>query len=95
MDQWFPFILLGGMIVLFYVLLIRPQNKRRKEHAQMTSALSIGDEVILASGIVGEIVSLADQFVYIKVADNVSFPVQRASVQATLPRGTLKGIPDQ
>lgn len=89
----FPLIFLVLMIVVFYFFLIRPQSKRRKEQQQLIAGLSVGDEVITAGGIVGEISSVTDDWVSLKVAENVKIPFQKGSVHATLPRGTLKDLP--
>ena len=83
---------LGGFILIFYFLLIRPQSKRRKEHQALISGLSKGDEVVTAGGIVGQINKVEDDFVKIQVADNMELRVQKSSVGATLPKGTLKTL---
>ena len=91
--DWFTVVFLGLMIAIFYFLLIRPQSKQRKAHQELVSGLSVGDEVLAAGGIVGEITDVSDDWVRLKVANSVEFPVQRSSVHATLPKGTLKEIP--
>ena len=83
---------LGGFILIFYFLLIRPQSKRRKEHQALITGLSKGDEVVTAGGIVGQINKVEDDFVKIQVADNMELRVQKSSVGATLPKGTLKTL---
>ena len=89
--------LLGGLLplvlifVVFYFLLIRPQSKRAKEHKAMVEALSKGDEVVTAGGILGKITDVGDQFVTIEVASGVSLKVQRHTVGAVMPKGTVKG----
>lgn len=47
---WIQFAFLGGFILIFYFLLIRPQSKRRKEHQSLVDGLSKGDEVVTAGG---------------------------------------------
>ena len=85
-------IMLGGFVVIFYFLLIRPQNKRRKEHDALVSGLSKGDEVVTAGGIVGQITKVEDEFVKVQIADGLEMRVQKASVGATLPKGTIKSL---
>ena len=80
------------LFVVFYFLLIRPQSKRRKEHQALITGLSKGDEVVTAGGIVGQINKVEDDFVKIQVADNMELRVQKSSVGATLPKGTLKTL---
>ncbi len=83
---------IGAFILIIYFLMIRPQSKRRKEHQALVSGLSLADEVITAGGIVGRITEVEDNFVKIKVSDGVEIRMQRTSVSATLPKGTLKTL---
>lgn len=82
----FPLILLG----VFYFLMIRPQQKRQKEHVAMVDGLKKGDEVISAGGLGGTITAVGDVFVTVKVANNVEVRIQKQSVASLLPKGTLK-----
>jgi len=79
-----------GLLVLFYFFLIRPQSKRAKEQKAMVDALSKGDEVITQGGILGKITKVADSFVSLEIADNVTITVQKSSVGALMPKGTIK-----
>jgi preprotein translocase subunit YajC len=85
-------IMLGGFVVIFYFLLIRPQNKRRKEHDALVTSLGKGDEVVTAGGIVGQITKVEDEFVKIQVGDGIEMRIQKSSVGATLPKGTIKSL---
>ena len=78
------------MFVAFYFLLIRPQNKRMKEHKAMVAGLAKGDEVVTAGGVLGRISDLNDLYVTVEIADGVNVRVQRQAVQTILPKGTLK-----
>ncbi len=80
------------LIVVFYFLLIRPQSKRAKEHRELVSALGNGDEVVTNGGILGKIIEVKDNFVELEISDNVSIKMQRASIGAVLPKGTIKSI---
>jgi len=91
-GEMFQIFFLVGLFVLFYVIAIRPQRKRQKEHAAMVAALEKGNEVVTSSGILGKITSLEDDFVVLRVADNVELKLQRSYVNAVLPKGTLKKI---
>lgn len=83
---------LGGFILIFYFLLWRPQSKRRKEHQALMSGLAKGDEVVTAGGIVGQVTKVDEDFVKLQVANNIELRVQKSSVGATLPKGTLKSL---
>jgi preprotein translocase subunit YajC len=87
-------VLLVGFVAIFYFLLWRPQSKRRKEHASLMSSLDKGDEVVTAGGIVGLITKVEDDFIRLKVSNNVELRVQKSAVGATLPKGTLKSLDD-
>ena len=89
-DPLLTFLPLVLIFVVFYFLLIRPQQKRQKEHKAMVDALSSGDEVVTAGGVLGKITNVGEQFVSIEVADGVVLKVQRHTVGAVLPKGTLK-----
>src|SRR5690606_11590653 len=87
--QFVPIIL---MFVLLYFLMIRPQMKRAKEHKAMTEALTKGDEVVAAGGVLGRITKVSDNYVTLEVAPNTEVGVQRGAVQTLLPKGTIKGL---
>lgn len=75
---------------LFYFLLIRPQQKRTKEHREMTEKLAKGDEVITQGGMLGRITKLGDTFISLEIADGTEIKIQRGAVSALLPKGTIK-----
>lgn len=85
-------IFLGGFVLIFYFLLWRPQSKRAKEHKALLGGLDKGSEVVTSGGIVGKITKVNDEFVVVKVAENVEFPVQKQAIAAALPKGTIKSI---
>ena len=78
------------IFVVFYFLLIRPQTKRQKEHREMVAALKTGDEVTTAGGLLGKITAVKDNFVQVEVADNVVVTVQKHTISAVMPKGTIK-----
>lgn len=68
------------MFVIFYFLLIRPQQKRQKEHRAMLSRLKKGDKVVTGGGLIGVIDALTDDELVLEVADRVKVRVLRAQV---------------
>src|SRR5690606_22649805 len=88
----FEWLFLGGFLVIFYLMVWRPQAKRAKEHKNLISSLQKGDEVVTSGGIVGKVPSVADDFVVIEVKDKVEPKFQKVPTAATLPKGTLKAI---
>lgn len=88
----FNVIFIGGMFVLFYLILWRPQSKRAKEHKQLVAGLAKGDEVLTSGGLLGKVTKVTDDYVTMQVADGVELCMQKASVAAALPKGTIKSI---
>ena len=87
-----PFIaMMALMFVAMYFLIIRPQQKKQKEHQAMLSKIVAGDEVVTAGGILGRVVEVGEQFLTLEIADNVRIKVQRFQVSSLVPKGTLKG----
>ena len=80
------------MFAIFYFLLIRPQQKKAKEHKNMVEALNKGDEIITNGGLVGKITEVDESFLTCKVADNVEVKVQRHAIMSVLPKGTIKSL---
>ena len=88
----FELVMIVVMVAVFYFLLIRPQQKRAKEHQRLVSELAKGDEVITAGGILGRITKVDENYAVVEIADNMEIKLQKHSIQSTLPKGTLKSI---
>jgi len=86
--QFIPLILI---FVIFYFFLIRPQQKKVKEHKLMVTALKRGDEVITSGGIVGKIERvLGDDKVVIQISENVTVEVVQSTIQSLLNKPNTK-----
>lgn len=83
-------LILLGFVIIFYLLLWRPQAKRAKEHRQLMASLAIGDEVTTTGGIVGKVTRLEGDLISLKVAENMEINLQKAAVSSVLPKGTIK-----
>ncbi len=81
-----PLVMIVLMFVIFYFLLIRPQQKRAKEHRAMLDNLKKGDKIMTNGGVIGEIVSISDQIMVLEVADKVRIKVGRAYVSGFAPK---------
>ncbi|WP_201584848.1 preprotein translocase subunit YajC [Psychrobacter jeotgali] len=81
-----------AFFAIFYFLVIRPQSKRTKEHRAMVSALTVGNEVIFAGGLMGRIKSLEGDYAVVSLNNHTDIKVQRASVISVLPAGTIESI---
>ncbi len=78
------------LLVVFYVLLIRPQNKRSKEQKEMLSKIAAGDEVATTGGMLGKVVEVGEQFLTLEIASGVNIKLQKFQVAQVLPKGTVK-----
>ena len=77
LEQFFPFILIG---LVFYFILIRPQQKKLKHQEHFLNQLKRGDEVVTSSGIFGRIEGLTEQFVILEVAKDVRIRVLKSKI---------------
>jgi len=89
LSGFLPFIII---FVLFYFMLIRPQMAQAKKVKAMLAALKVGDEVSTSGGILGKITKLNDQFAILEVNADSQIKIQKQTVQAVLPKGTIKSI---
>jgi len=80
---------LVAIALLFWVLLIRPQQRRSRAMRQMQSSLSVGDEVILTSGILGTVRAVVDDHVEVEVATGVTLRVVRGAIGSVVQNREL------
>jgi preprotein translocase subunit YajC len=88
-GEWgnmFPLLMMLAIFVIFYFLLIRPQQKKAKEHKTFLENLKRGDRIITAGGLVGEIITIADQSLTVEIADKVRVEVGRGYVAGFAPK---------
>jgi len=86
--QFVPLILI---FVIFYFFLIRPQQKKVKEHKLMVSSLKRGDEIVTSGGIIGRVEKiLGDDKVDILISDNVTIQVVQSTIQSLLNKPEIK-----
>jgi preprotein translocase subunit YajC len=83
-------LMMVAFMAIFYFLLIRPQQRKAKEHQAMIGKLAVGDEVVTGGGILGRIIEVGDAFLTLEIADGVRIKVQRFQVTSLMPKGTLK-----
>jgi preprotein translocase subunit YajC len=74
------FLPLIGIVLLFWLFIIRPQSRRQKELRNMQSSLSVGDEVMLTSGIFGSVEEVADEYVVVEISTGVTIKVAPGAV---------------
>ncbi len=82
------------MIVMFfaimYFMIIRPQQKRAKEHQKLITSLSKGDEVVTSGGMLGKILNVGENSVQVEISEGVAIKLQKNSITSVLPKGSLK-----
>ena len=88
----FNLILFGGMFLLMYLIIFRPQSKRAKAQKELESSITKGDEIMTSGGMLGKVTKVNDDYVAIQVADNVELKMQKSSIVAALPKGTIAQI---
>ncbi len=80
------------IIAVFWLLFIRPQAKRAKEHKALLGAMQKGDEVVTQGGIAGRVTKVGEEYVHVEIAPETEIVVQKPAVQIILPKGTLKSL---
>lgn len=89
--QFFPLILI---FAIMYFLLIRPQNKRMKEHREMVAALRRGDTVVTSGGIIGKVSKIVDDnTVTLEIADGVRVQIVRSTISEVRSKGEPAAVP--
>ena len=83
-------VMIGIFFLIMYFLLIRPQQKRAREHRELIASLAKGDEIVTSGGILGKVVGIDESFIALEVQDGVKIRVQRHSVASVMPKGTVK-----
>ncbi len=81
-----PFIPMIAIGVIFYFLLIRPQQKKAKELAALIQSAKTGDKIVTSSGIHGMITNVKDRTVILKVDDNVKIELEKSSIAVVKPK---------
>jgi preprotein translocase subunit YajC len=87
LGSFFPFIVLIAMFALMYVLMIRPQQKRARQHQAMVSALKRGDTVVLSNGMVGKVTRVEDAEAMVEIASGVNTRVIKSMIAEVRTRG--------
>jgi preprotein translocase subunit YajC len=75
-----PLIFIGAMVVLMWLLVIRPQRRRANEHGEMISQLSVDDEIVTAGGVYGRITAMDGDVLTVQIAPDVSVRVARGAI---------------
>jgi|TARA_Y100000385_G_scaffold82261_1_gene84244 preprotein translocase subunit YajC len=87
-----PLIFVGFLFVFMYFMIIRPQNKRNKEVANMIAQVEKGTEIIGAGGILGKVTEVKDLYVSIEISSGTVIKLQKTAIANILPKGTIGSI---
>ncbi|RDX37532.1 preprotein translocase subunit YajC [Kangiella sp. HD9-110m-PIT-SAG07] len=80
------------LILIMYFMMIRPQQKKMKQHKEMMGGLDKGDEVMTTGGIIGKVSKIKEDYVVLSLSEGMEIKFQKASIAQTLPKGTIKSI---
>jgi preprotein translocase subunit YajC len=79
-PAWASFVPLALLMVVFWFVLIRPQQKKAKEHAQMLTKIKSGDRVVTSSGIIGTVVAVKDKSITVRTAGDTKLEFTKGSI---------------
>ncbi|EKT53550.1 preprotein translocase subunit YajC [Providencia sneebia] len=86
-------IMLVVFALIFYFMILRPQQKRAKEHRKLMESISKGDEVLTTGGLIGRVIKVSETgYVVLELSETTEVTIKRDFVAAVLPKGTMKAI---
>lgn len=88
-ESWSIVFTIGIFFIFLYLLVIRPQNKRVKEHQALVSSVEKGDEVVTNGGLMGRIVKVGETSVRLEIAEGTEVSLRKDSISSVLPKGSL------
>lgn len=80
-------VMFGLIFLIFYFMIVRPQQKRQKDRQKMLDAIKKGDKIITAGGMHGTVIGVEDKTVLVQIAENVKVKVDRSSVASIVGEG--------
>jgi preprotein translocase subunit YajC len=86
-SSFSPLVIMAIIFAIFYFMMIRPQRRRDKERKAMIANVKKGDRVLLTSGILGEIATIKDQSLIVRIAENTKIEVVKAAISQVLEKG--------
>ena len=85
-------LILVVFFAVFYFLMIRPQQKKAKDHRNMINSVTKGDEIITSGGLLAIVTHVADDYLTVQLAEGVEVKLQKQAISLCLPKGTVKSI---
>ncbi len=85
-------IMVAIFFAIMYFMIIRPQQKRAKEHRALLGGMSKGDEVVTSGGILGKVTNIGENFIEMKVSEGSTLKIQKHAIANVMPKGTMKSL---
>lgn len=85
-SPWSGIWMIALIFIIFYFLLIRPQQKKSKEHQKLMDSLTKGDRVVTSGGIYGTVIGVKEGIVVLKIAEEVKIEVAKSAVTAVIDK---------
>ena len=82
------FVMFGAIFLIFYFMIIRPQQKRAKEREELLSSIEKGDKVITSGGVHGTVAGVEEKTILLQVTENVKLKIERSAISTILNRDT-------
>jgi preprotein translocase subunit YajC len=79
------FLIIVALFVLFWLLMIRPQRRRQRAQDDMISSLRVGDEIVTAGGLYGDVTAIEGDEVYVEIAEGIEVRVARRAIAGVMP----------
>jgi len=82
-------IMFGSIIAIFYFMILRPQQKKQKQHQQMLESVKKGDKIVLSGGLHGTVAGLEEKTILVQVADNVKMKFEKGAISSVVREGDV------
>ena len=84
---WVQFLPIIGMVLIFWLLIIRPQMQRQKQHQAKIAGVKKGDQVVTAGGLLGKVIKVDDNYAEIEIAQGVRVKAVKSTIGDIVPPG--------
>ena len=88
-ESWSIIFMIGIFFLFLYFLVIRPQNKRMKEHQALVASVQKGDEVATSGGLMGRVAQIGETTVRLEIAEGTEVQLRKDAISNVLPKGSL------
>ena len=86
-NPMMTFVMLGAMILIFYLFILRPQQKKQKERRKLLESVKKGDKVVTVGGVYGTVVGVEEKTLLVQIADNVKVKYDKSAISTILREG--------